>query len=196
MKPISYKNSLRVKKARRARSFSDGVTKAILYVSLVLVLSGVAIFYTQFRPLTMLAGVGILGTMFALWVRWDLSKTAGTYNPDSAVIALDEVVTNDIVYKISDKLSPRQLLAAIAGNWQSQFILTRYQVPIKTLMESLSDDIAKSQALWNMAFKIAGEVPIHEISAGVLVVAMMMENPIMHDWLSKNGMDEKEFATM
>lgn len=192
MKPISFKNSLRVKKARRARSFSDGVTKVILYVSLVLVASGAVIFYTPFRPLTMLAGVGILGAMFALWVRWDLSKTAGTYNPDSAVIALDEVVTNDIVFMVNDKLSPRQILAVIASNWQSQFILTRYQVPIKTLMDSLSDDKGKSQALWNMAFKIAGEVPIREISAGVLVVAMMMENSIMQEWLRKNGMDEKD----
>ena len=192
MKPISYKNSLRVKKARRARSFSDGVTKAILYISVVLIALGAVVFYTPARPFTMLSGMGILGLMFALWVRWDLSRTAGTYNPDSAAIALDEVVTNDIVYLINDKQSPRQILAAIIGNWQSQFILSRYQIPMSTLMQSLPEDPAKSAALWNMAFKIAGEVPIREISAGVLVVAMMMENPIMLDWLRKNGMDEKD----
>lgn len=192
MKPISYKNSLRVKKARRARSFSVGVTKALLFISVILLISGVLVFYSPARPLTLMSGIGILGIMFSLWVRWDLSKTPAIYNTDSAVIALDEVVTSDIVYLISDKQSPKQLLSAIFNNWQSQFILSRYQIPYTLLLQSLADDSAKSVALWNMAFKIAGEVPIREISAGVLVVAMMMENPMMQDWLRKNGMDEKD----
>lgn len=192
MKPISYKNSIRVQKARRARSFSTGVTKSIIFISLVLVVSGVVLFYTPLRPLTMLSGIGILGLMFGLWIRWDLSQTEAVYNPDSAEIALNDVLSSDIVYLLDDKQSPQQVLSSIINNWQAGFILVRYQIPANALMQSLSNDPAKSVELWNQAFGLVADMPVKQLSAGIIVVAMIVNNPVMLDWLRKNGMDQSD----
>lgn len=193
MKPITYQNSLRVKKSRFATHFGKTITKAILIVGWLLVITGVVLFFVlQARPASLLVSPGLLMIMFAVWVNWDLGKIGSIYNPDVAEIPLDYVVTKDIVFLINDKQSPRQILSAIVRNWQVGFICTRYGIDPKQLAATLSDDPAASQALWNRAFTIAGQVPIKEISAGVLLVAMVMENTPMEEWLAQHGMDVQD----
>ena len=192
MKPITYKATSRVKKAKLARSFKPSTTRWMVIISVLLVAAGIACFYTPYRPLLMISGFGLVGLMFGLWLRWDLANLPGIYNPDSAEIAINEVASSDIVYLVDDKQSPRELLGSIAGNWQAKFILLRYQIPINVLQGSLAAEQTASAALWNRAFKLAGQQPVREISAGVLVVAMIVENPIMKEWLAQNGMDDQD----
>lgn len=194
MKPVSYKASIRVKKARAARVFKKPVTTSVLVLSVLLIAAGVVLFYLSYatRPLSALAGIGIAGVMFALWAKWDLSVLDAVYNPDSAEIALNDVVSADIVYLIDDKQSPKQILQSIAGNWQTQFILLRYQIPAEVLMSSLPADLESSAKLWNQAFAMLAQLPLKELSAGVLIVAMIDGNPMLIDWLRKNSLDEND----
>ena len=193
MRPVSYSNSIRVSKARLASHLKDGFTKSILLFSWLLIALGVTLYITSpVKPAILLASLGIVGLIFSVWARWDLGSVRAVYNPDSSEILIDDVATEDIVFLVNDKQSPRQVLSAISSNWQVAFILTRYQVDIALLASSVSNDPGQSQALWNRAFMIAGQVPIKEISSGVLLVAMFIENPIMKDWLLKNGMDVQD----
>ncbi len=195
MKPVAYKNSLRVKKAQFISHFSTGLTRNILVLSWVLIIAGlVLVFVVKIHPANILWGIGLLGVMFALWARWDLGDIGAIYNQDAAVIILDDVVTDDIVFLVNDKQSPRQILSAIASNWQSGFIIARYQVDIRQLAGSLSDDLKDSASLWNRAFMIAGQAPVREISAGVLITAMFMENAVMDQWLGENSMEMQDIV--
>ncbi len=190
MKPVTYQNSIRVRKAKFASHFSPNSSKAILILGWLLIITALALYFgLNSRPASLLISPGLVMVMFAVWVRWDLGSIGAIYNPDSAEIPLDYVVTKDIVYLVNDKQSPRQILAAILRNWQVGFICSRYGIDPNQLAATLSDDPTQAPALWNRAFTIAGQVPIKEVSAGVLVVSMMMENPKMEEWLRNNGMD-------
>ena len=196
MKPVSYKNSIRVKKARAARIFKKPVTTSVLVLSVLLIAAGVVLFYLSYatRPLSALAGIGIAGVMFALWAKWDLSVLDAVYNPDSAEIALNDVVSADIVYLIDDRQSPQQILQSIVGNWQTQFILMRYQIPAEVLFSSLPADSESAKVLWNKAYMMLAQLPVKEISGGVLVVAMINDNSLIQDWLRKNSLDENDIS--
>ena len=196
MKPVSYKNSIRVKKARAARIFKKPVTTSVLVLSVLLIAAGVVLFYLSYatRPLSALAGIGIAGVMFALWAKWDLSVLDAVYNPDSAEIALNDVVSADIVYLIDDRQSPQQILQSIVGNWQTQFILMRYQIPAEVLFSSLPADSESAKMLWNKAYMMLAQLPVKEISGGVLVVAMINDNSLIQDWLRKNSLDENDIS--
>lgn len=195
MKPVSYQDSIRVKKARFASYFGRTAIKIIIILGWLLIVTGIVLFFAvQMSPASLLVSLGIIMVMFGVWLRWDLGTIHAIYNPDSAEIPLDYVVTKDIVYLINDKQSPRRILASIVGNWQVAFICTRYELDPRQLAGMLSDDVAQSQALWNRAFVIAGQVPIREISAGVLLVAMMMENQLVEDWLHQNSLDIQDMV--
>lgn len=190
MKPVTYNQSIRVKKAKFYNNLSRGLIKSIIIVSWVLIAAGPLLaLLLRLKPLVAISSLGVVGLMFGVWASWDLSKTPGIYNPDLAEIPLDAVLTNDIVFLLNDKLSPRQIFSAVIKNWQAMFILGRYQIDVNTLASTLSDQPADSAILWNKAFELAGKVPIREISAGVIVVAMMFDNPTMEKWLMANEMD-------
>ncbi|MSR68219.1 ATP-dependent Clp protease ATP-binding subunit [Candidatus Saccharibacteria bacterium] len=190
MKPITYSNSTRVRKARFVSYFQDGFAKVIIIIAWILIVAGVcAYLFANIKPASLFVGVGIVGLMFGFWLKWDLSDNPATYNKDISEIALDSLVSNDIVFLINDKQSPRQILSAILDSWQALFIFKRYQLVPAQLTTTLSDELVASQAVWNRAFLIAGQTPVKEISAGVLVVAMILENPKMAEWLGSHGMD-------
>lgn len=193
MKPVTYTSSLRVKKAQFVSYFRPGFAKGMLLGSWALIVVGLAIYlFLQVRPVSLFVGLGLVGLMFSLWLRWDLSNNPTVYNQDIAEIALDSVVSNDIVFMINDKQSPQQILAAILDNWQTLFIFRRYQLAPNQLSSTLSDNPIASPALWNRAFLIAGQTPVKEISAGVLLVAMILENPQMDEWLSTHSMSSQD----
>lgn len=193
MKPVTYTNSLRVKKAQFVSYFRPGFAKGMLLGSWALIVFGLAIYlFLQVRPVSLFVGLGLVGLMFSLWLRWDLSNNPTVYNQDIAEIALDSVVSNDIVFMINDKQSPQQILAAILDSWQTLFIFRRYQLAPNQLSSTLSDNPIASPALWNRAFLIAGQTPVKEISAGVLLVAMILENPQMDEWLSTHSMGPQD----
>ncbi len=193
MKPITYTNSLRVKKARFSSYFRPGFAKGIMIISWALIIVGLAVYLlVQIKPVSLFAGLGLAALMFSLWLKWDLSDNPTTYNRDIAEIALDSVVSNDIVFVVDNKQSPQQVLAAILDSWQALFIFRRYQIAPNQLSSTLSDNPIASPALWNRAFLIAGQTPIKEISAGVLVVAMILENPQMDEWLSTHSMSSQD----
>lgn len=193
MKQVTYQNSIRVKKAKFYSHFNKMVVKIILILGWLLVVFGFVVFVVlQVRLSGLMAGLGLTMIMFAVWFNWDLDKIGAIYNPDATEIPLDYVVSKDIVFLINDKQSPRQVLSAIVQNWQVGFICMRYAIDPHQLADTLSDDVTQSLALWNRAFLIAGQVPIKEISAGVLLVAMIMDNPPMRDWLRTRGMDVQD----
>ncbi len=193
MKPITYTNSLRVKKARFSSYFRPGFARGIMIISWALIIVGLAVYLlVQIKPVSLFVGLGLAALMFSLWLKWDLSDNPTTYNRDIAEIALDSVVSNDIVFVVDNKQSPQQVLAAILDSWQALFIFRRYQIAPNQLSSTLSDNPIASPALWNRAFLIAGQTPIKEISAGVLVVAMILENPQMDEWLSTHSMSSQD----
>jgi ATP-dependent Clp protease ATP-binding subunit ClpC len=190
MRPVTYKQSVRVKKAKLYNGLGKGSVKFIKIMSWILiVLPPILAILLKIKPLVAISSLGIAGLMFSIWTSWDLSKTPAVYNTDLAEIPLDNLLTSDIVFLLNDKLSPRQILSAIINNWQSKFILGRYQIDPNVLAGTLSDNPTDSAVLWNRAFELAGKVPIREISAGVIVVAMMLQNSSMEEWLQTNEMD-------
>ena len=190
MKPVRYSITTRVKKAKFTSHFSQNAITVLIYTSWIFVILGlVFVFVLNLKPLAILSSFGLAGLMFGIWLKWDLSENKAIYNQSSSEIVIDEVVTSDIVFLVNDKQSPKQLFYSIYKNWQATFILSRYQLQPKTILDSLSDQPSDSAAVWNSAFTLAGQAPIREISAGVIVVALIKGNQQIISYLSSIGLD-------
>jgi ATP-dependent Clp protease ATP-binding subunit ClpC len=193
MRPISYANTIRVRKSKFFSHFSKKLINFQLLFSWILIISGlVLVFAFGLRYLAGLISLGLMGLMFSIWVKWDLSSNKAQLEVNSKEIRLDKELTSDIVFLINDKMSPRQVLGSIYTNWQAMFIFNRYQIDPKILVETLSDNPSDSIALWNKSNDLASKVPIKEISAGVIVTSMIVENPEMQKWLQSNEMDSQD----
>lgn len=195
MKPISYQRSLRVRKAGFFYKVPKGLPKICRLLGWLLVLTGfILVFVLNIVLVNGVIALGLLLLAFGSWVTVDLGHTPATLNSQTSSIELDQLLSSDIVAKLNDNMSPLQVFQALHNHWQIQFLLLRYQLNPKTLEPLLSQNASDAAAMWNRAFNIAAKVPIHEISAGVILVALMGDNPAFEQLLEQQGMDMNDIA--
>lgn len=195
MKPVSYQHSLRVHKAKLFYAVPKSLPKTARLVGWLSLFTGlILVFLLQIQVANGLIALGLLLLAVGSWITADLGRTPVKFDENAASVALDQLLSADIVARLNNNVSPQQLFEALKTHWQFQFLLLRYQLKPQDIEAQLSSNVADSAVLWNRAFVLAAKVPIHEISAGVILVALMQDNQAVDQLLEHQGMDMNDIA--
>ncbi len=195
MKPVSYQHSLRVHKAKFFNAVPKSLPKTARLTGWLSLFAGlILVILLHIQLANGLIALGLLLLAIGSWITADLGRTPVNFDENAAGIALDQLLSADIVARLNNNMSPQQLFEALKTNWQFQFLLLRYQLRPQDIEAQLSPNVADSAALWNRAFALAAKVPVHEISAGVILVALMQDNQAIDQLLEHQGMDMNDIA--
>jgi ATP-dependent Clp protease ATP-binding subunit ClpC len=199
MSVVTYTKSIRVKKASFGGLFSKQLTKAIWLVGWLLFVGGILIIYLQYHLQIKygysLVGLSLIIIAFAAWIKWDLSDIAAKVDlQENGDIALDKVLSADIVGKLNDKMTPKQIWQVIHNHWEVKFILLRYEISEKAISDIASDNVSDSMLIWHTSIQLVGQMPISEVTAGVILTSIIVSNPRITPVLNSLALDTEDIV--
>lgn len=198
MSVVTYTNSIRVKKASFGKHFSNKLIKVISVIGWLLFIGGIAIIYRYFLENNYgftLVGLSLMIIGFTAWVKWDLSDIVAKVDLQAnGDIALDKVLAADIVGLINEKMTPRQIWQAIHNHWEVRFILLRYEISEKSISEIVSDNLSDSMLIWHTCIQLVGQMPITEVTAGVILTSIIVSNPKITPVLNSLALDTEDIV--
>lgn len=181
---IDYK-STRSQKAR-IHEHLQGTTMRLLTVLTVLILVGaVALLVTGISIGWFVLGLAALPIILIEWYNGELSNLQPDKNPTS----LDGVVSGEILGKLPKNPSPQQIANAIATTQSGLFYAVRFGVTPNFLRDISSTDQGAAAAVWNDAANLYERHGSKELSAGMLVYALLKQFPEHDAILSHNHLE-------
>jgi len=177
---FSYRRSLRVKKAILANFLAKIIfLKIILIVFLATI--GVLLLYKQQKFGYLLLALALADWMFFWWYQWDLKNL--DYQTVLGGSSLDQILSSDIVGKISLPISPKQLLITLSDNWQTKFIFNHFLIDIDAVLTRLSDNPNETNQVFNVAYSLSEKFGKNLIDAGSLVTALIITSKQVEQYL-------------
>ncbi|MDP4038689.1 MAG: ATP-dependent Clp protease ATP-binding subunit [bacterium] len=183
---FSFSNSLRVKRAKLAGLLGKIIPLKISFIVILLIV-GLLLLIKQQKIAYLPLALSLADFMLLLWYLWDLknineqSKLEGTH--------LDQLLSSDIVNKISLPISPKDLLGKISGNWQANFIFTRFILDPNNLAQMLSLNPADSEIIFATAQQLARKFEKKVIDAGTILTALIITNKQIEKYLISMQLD-------
>ncbi|MDQ5943327.1 MAG: ATP-dependent Clp protease ATP-binding subunit ClpC [Patescibacteria group bacterium] len=192
---VTYTNSIRVKKARFGNHIHKRTTTIVFVVSLLIVAIGIFMITQEIQLGLTLIGLALVPTCFVAWVKWDISNVGARVElQPNGDIALDKVLSADIVGLLNDKMTPRQIWSAIHNHWEVKFILLRYEIGEDSVSSVLSDSIGDSMLIWHTSVQLVGQMPISEVTAGVILTSIIVSNPKLTPVLNSLALDTEDIV--
>lgn len=194
MNQITYTNTTRVKKANFINHLPHSTGKLTTLLSLLMVLGAVVILFMGWHSGFLLLSLAVLLACFSFWYRWDLTDIPAVVNPTNGALALDQILASDIVVKINAEMTQRQIWASISNNWEVQFLLAHYQLDEASITNLISQNKAESEAMWHLCVQLVAQMPVHEVTAGVIATAIIIGNPRIVQYLSTLALDNEDIV--
>lgn len=166
-------HSFRAEKARIGVHISKTVISLLVSITLLLLLGGVALVYIGWAIGWVLAGCATIPAMIIEWYRGELENLAVAKNQSS----IDDLLTGDILGLLPKNPSPYDIATVIGQVIDGHFFAARFGVGAGFLQDIASKQVSDTQELWNEALKIKQTTGVQEISAAVLLVAVVRLYP-------------------
>ncbi len=162
-------HSIRSEKARISVKYNSTVIVILSIFTFALLIVGTDLLIIALPIGWALIGLAAVPTMMIEWYNGELHHMKSKKNP----ITIDDVLSADILGRISKKPSPRDI-AKIAGHITGgQFLSARFGISSSFLQDITSDDSDDMQAVWQEAWKIREKTNSSNISAIILVAAII-----------------------
>lgn len=164
-------------------------------ITLILIAVGLFLVFQQIQLGYTLVGFALIPMCFVAWVKWDISDVGAKVDlQPNGNIALDRVLSADIVGLLNDKMTPRQIWATIHNHWEVKFILLRYEIGENSIASIVSDDMGDSMLIWHTSIQLVGQMPISEVTAGVILTAIIVSNPKIIPVLDSLALDTEDIV--
>lgn len=170
--------SSRAAKSRLGRALG-GLTERLLIVFVaLLIVSGIALVVLGVSIGWLLVGLAAWPAMTVKWYRGELmqvpiQKTDGR---------IDMVLESNILARLPKQPSPQDVAVAVMQTQGGLFFGVRFGVTPNFLQQIASTDQAETERLWQDALELKDELGATELSAGMLVYALLKQFP-EHDAL-------------
>lgn len=128
----------------------------------------------------LIGGAGPL-VMITVWWQYDLKTMDIAAHPHT----VDDVLTADVLGRLTAQPTPKEIAVAIAETRAGQFLAVRLGLTPNFLMNIASDDRAATEAVWRSALCIREETESRKITGAVLAAALVEQLP-GHDALLAN----------
>lgn len=184
-------SSVRSEKARIGTIFNRKVIILLNLVFLSLIAVGILVILNGSAVGWSLIGFSIVPAMVVEWYEGELHHQAIAKKPKS----VDDVLSGDILGRLSKNPTPREVAGIIGGVSGGQFFAVRFGISSAFLSELASDNKDDMQAVWKKAWEIMNDVGSRNMSAAVLLTAIIKCAPNSRTLLSHLQLDEDELIS-
>ena len=161
--------SVRSEKARISVKFNPIKLNLLSVLMIILLIVGISLIIVGSAYGWILIGLSAIPAMVVEWYNGELHHMAITNKTES----IDGVLSADILGRLPKKPSPRDVAVIVSCVTGGQFFAARFGIGAKFLQELASDNKDDMQAVWQKAWDIRDQTKSKNISAAVLVAALI-----------------------
>jgi ATP-dependent Clp protease ATP-binding subunit ClpC len=179
-------SSARSEKARISVMFNKRRLMILKIVVVLLLISG--IFMLMFRSSIgwALIGLSAIPAMIVEWYRGELKHIPAVKSSKT----IDDVLSGEVLGRLSKKPSPKDVATIISGLPGGYFFSVRFGIGSKFLQELASADSNDMQKVWAIAWDLQKQTVSKNISAAILVVAILRCAPNYQTLISHLQLDD------
>ena len=176
-------DSRRAKKARLAMKFKKSwfmIWSSIGVLTLITATYLILLAQNQFGYFTL--SVSLLSLMWVVWFRTELMSL----KPKTPGNSVDDLLDADFLAKLNTPVTPRSAWQAMTGHWQEIFITNRLLIDPKLVEESLSDNEADMEQVWQLTRKLQSAHDPSMLTAGTVATALILSSPQLTTYFAQH----------
>jgi len=174
MESVEFRyDSPRAKKARIGHSLSGVWSRLLPIFTVLLLLGGVSLLVVGVAVGWLVAGLAAVPLMIQLWYSRELKLLPLPKNPS----AIDDFLAADILGQLPADPTPHDIATAVGRVPGGHFFGARFGVTPKFLQQIASEEKSATPAIWQAAMEIRKQTGMQQITAGVLVPALVQAFP-------------------
>lgn len=185
---------MRVRKAKLVSRLPKSIGRLAILLGLIAIAASVTLVIIGIHMGYSLAGLAMAFICFGYWCRWDLSDIPAVVAADNGPLALDQVLASDIVASINADMSPRQVWDSIRNNWEVGFLMVHYELSEDNIKNNISQNKADSTAMWHLCLQLVAQMPVREVTAGVIATAIMVSSPQIVSYIRGLALDTEDIV--
>jgi ATP-dependent Clp protease ATP-binding subunit ClpC len=166
-------NSARSEKARISVTLDHGKLMLLTACMITLLIAGGIFIGIGFAIGWMLIGFAAIPAMTVEWAKGELQELA----PDTDYETIDDTLSADVLGRLSPSPSPYEIATIVGQVYGGHFFSARFGIGNGFLQEIASKDAKDTIALWDEARRLQKKTNSPTITAGILVVAIVMQHP-------------------
>lgn len=159
--------SLRAEKSRIGVHLSQIWRVVIGLGSLGLLTLGAVVLVEGIAAGWLLIGLAPVGVMLLVWHKGELRKV-----PLGSGQSIDALLASDVLGRLPDNPSPRQIAEAASKTNSGRFMAVRFGLSYNFLVNITSEDTTASEEVWQHALAIRDQAGAKYINGSVLTVAL------------------------
>jgi ATP-dependent Clp protease ATP-binding subunit ClpC len=135
-------------------------------------------------------GLAFIPAMIVEWYKGELYHLAISKDPKT----VDDILSAEVLGRLSPRPTPREVASVISSVPGGQFFVIRFGIGVSFLGELASPDPADMQKVWQEAWKLRDQTGSKNISAAVLVMALVRSAPNGQSLLSHLQLDVDDLS--
>ncbi|MDB5165673.1 MAG: clp protease binding subunit [Candidatus Saccharibacteria bacterium] len=163
----------RASKARVGGVLGGIIGKLLNVSAIVLALSGVIFVIAGFSIGWLVLGLAALPAICMEWYRGELKKLPTSKKPQN----ISDVLAGDILAQLAEHPTPKSIALAVGRVFGGQFFGARFGMTASFLQDIASESPDDTVGIWRLALEIREQTRVNEITAGVLVAALVKSFP-------------------
>jgi len=161
--------SVRSEKARISVKFNKNLLIVLSTSVLLLLLSGIVFVGIGLPAGWALIGLSVVPAMIVEWYKGELHHLAVSKN----LRTIDDLLSGEVLGHISKKPTPREIARLVGSVPSGQFFAIRFGIASSFLQDLSSESKDDMPAVWQEALALREQTGSKNISAAVLVVALL-----------------------
>lgn len=132
--------------------------------------------------------VAIFALMWVVWYKTELEKLP----PKSPGNSVDDLLDAAFLAKLRIPVTPKSAWKAMTGHWQEIFITNRLLIDPKLVEETLTDNQADMEAVWQLARKLQSAHDPSSLSTGTVATALILSSKTLTEYLTKQNVQPED----
>ena len=178
----------RAVKARIGRALGGIWGKLLTVLTVVLIVLGVALLILSESVGWLAFGIAAIPALFIEWYNGELKTLPASKKQTS----LSDVLAADVLAQLGENPSPHDIATIVGRTYGGQFFGARFGITANFLLEIASDKPEDSKAIWESALDIQHQTGLSQVTAGVLVAAIVKNFPERDGLLAHLHLDEDD----
>ena len=177
--------SFRSEKSRISVLFNKKLVVALMVSMLALLALGVGILVLGSSIGWALVGLSAIPAMAVEWYEGELHHLVVSNKPRS----IDDILSGEVLGRLSKHPTPREVAVVICSLYGGHFFMARFGIGSKFLQQLSSEDAGDLGSVWQTAIQIREQTKSKNISAAVLLAALVKNAPNYQTLLSHLQLD-------